>query len=84
MYGKHTASDIAKRLGRTAEAVKHRAFVLGLTENNYWSKKEFELLKRLYPKSTAQDIADKIGRPVGSVRLKVFKLGLKKRKSKAE
>ena len=54
--------------------------MLGLTKLiNVWSKKELDLIKRLYPKRTAQEIADKIGRSAGAVRLRIFNLGLKKR-----
>jgi len=44
-----------------------------------WSKRELNLLKKLYPSRTAQEIADQIGRPVQTTRKRIDILGLKKR-----
>ena len=53
---------------------------MGLTEGpRVWSKRELNLLKRLYPSRTAQEIADQIGRSVQATRFKIIKLGLEKR-----
>ena len=62
-----------------------RAHKLGISkEKRIWSKKELNLLKKLYPTKTAQQIADQIGRPVPATRLRIVKLGLKKRRRKGK
>ena len=47
-----------------------------------WSKKELDLLKKLYPTATARQVAKQTGRSLRSVVNKIAKLGLEKTKRK--
>ncbi len=87
LYPNNSASDIAKRIGRSVSAVTQKAFTLGLRKTDpypIWSKKELNLLKKLYRSRTAKEVADRIGRPLQAARKKIFILGLKKRKPKTK
>jgi hypothetical protein len=80
MYLDNSAGDIASKLGRTVGAVVGRAHNLGISERrNVWSKRELDLLKRLYPSNAAEQIAEQLGRPVQATRKKIVLLGLRKR-----
>jgi hypothetical protein len=74
--------DTAKRIGRSVPAVYHRAFLLGLSDGHVWSKKELNLLRKLYPNTTMLEVANKIGRTAAAVRHRVAMLGLGKIKQR--
>ena len=74
-------------MGRSVQAIANRVHKLGIKKRKpytVWSRKELNLLKKLYPSRKAQEVADQIGRSIPAVRLKIFKLGLKKRKQKVK
>jgi len=60
-------------------AVIVKARKLGICKQSHvWSKRELNLLTRLYPSKTAREIAEQIGRSVRATRCKIFSLGLQK------
>ena len=74
--------SIADKLVRTVSALLTKAKKMGPTEEHCaWSKRELNLLKKLYPSRTAQEIADQIGRSVKATQFRIVKLGLRKRRS---
>lgn len=81
LYSECPFDEISKRLGRTVEAVKQRAYSLGLKRKSYldklWTAEELQMLREQYPicKST-RELAKKIGRPWGSVRQIASNLGI--------
>ena len=83
LYPASPTDELAKRLGRSEAAVKHRAYSLGVKRQSWrdklWTAEELEMLRTLYPncKST-REIAKKIGRPWGSVRQIASNLGISK------
>jgi hypothetical protein len=92
LYADNSTKDVAKQVGRSVTVVRDKASKLGAKKYykkhpkkyHAWSKKELNLLKKLYPTRTAQEIAEQIGRPVRAVRMRIVKLGLKKRKRKTK
>jgi len=52
-----------------------KKFVKGL-----WSKREINLLKKLFPNGPTAKIAARLGRSFKSAEMKAFKMGLKKSK----
>ncbi len=75
--------EIAKRLGRTVNAVMVKASCLGLKRKSYleklWTAEELQLLRELYPThEDIQDLAERIGRPPNGVRKKAYSIGLSK------
>jgi len=85
LYPESPLPEIAKRLGRTVNAVKNRAHQLGIKRKNWcdrlWTAEELEMLRELYPTcKNKREVAEKIGRPWGSVRQIASNLGLSKRK----
>ena len=82
LFPQGRAREIAKRTGRSLEAVKHKAYYMGIRtrECRPWSADEVQLLKELRPNETAQAIADKLGRAVGAVNSKASEIGLGRKK----
>jgi hypothetical protein len=78
LFPQGRAREIVKRTGRSLEAVKHKAYGMGIKtrENRPWSASEIRQLKRLYPSETIQSIADKLGRSYKAVVAKAHELGL--------
>ena len=80
MYRKKTKQYIAKKLGRTEAAIRHRVCVIGITNKSIsWSSQDEKLLKTLWSKESPSDIAKIIGRSVSSITNRAFKLGLSSR-----
>ena len=80
LYPKGKARQIADQTGRTLDAVKQRAYEMGLTTGKWrlWSEDEIKLLSKLHPNQTVQSIADILGRSLGTVYSKASSLGLGK------
>jgi len=59
--------------------LREKARELGLQKKSFrlWSKKDLDILKRLYTIEELQVIAEKLGRSISAVRGKAHKLGLK-------
>ena len=78
LFPQGRAREVAERTGRSLEAVKHKAYNMGIKtrENRLWSANDVRQLKRLYPSETAQSIADKLGRTVWAITAKARELGL--------
>ena len=85
LYPLGKVKEIARRTGRTETAIKGRAQRLGVKgpaiQPAYpvWSKKELNLLRKLYPTTTAEAIAKRLGRSVHALRLRIVKIGIKKK-----
>jgi len=91
LYPNLPTDEVAKILGRTVKAVKHKAYALGIKkQRDYfvrngkkinrkrWTDEEIKILRELYPKESAKSIAKKLGRPVNSIWIKAERLGLTK------
>jgi len=81
LYPECPLGEIAKRLGRTVDAVKQRAYSFGLKRKSYleklWTAEELQMLRELYPNcESTREVAKKIGRPWGSVRQIASNLGI--------
>ncbi|RLC78613.1 MAG: hypothetical protein DRI61_09580 [Chloroflexi bacterium] len=76
-YGILSPKEIARRLGRSYNAVRNKAVELGLTKSLDWTDKEIALLKALYGRMPASEIAKLLGRSEDSVYHKAMRLGLK-------
>jgi len=70
--------SIADKLGRSLEAVRHKAGTIGLKKEIYrrWSSQEITLLKKLYPDNNLRDIASELGRTVYAVASRLCNLRL--------
>ncbi len=85
LYSECPFDEIAKRLGRTVDAVKQRAYSLGLKRKSYlerlWTAEELQMLREQYPTcESTRELARKIGRPWGSVRQIASNLGITNKK----
>jgi len=81
LYPECPFDEIAKRLGRTVNAVKQRAHSLGFKRKSYldklWTPEELQMLREQYPTcESTRELAKKIGRPWGSVRQIASNLGI--------
>ena len=82
-YGSIPVSVMAKKLGRTEDAVKGRAYVFGLVDEKTttrakWTKEEIVFLKKNVNKKTNEEMAQYLGRSIASVAGKLSELKLKK------
>lgn len=85
--GKLTARELAKRLGRSAKAVRSQALMLGVElmrwkpeeMRGYWSPELEARLRGLAPTHTPTQAAAELGRTDRSVRLRAAKIGLRMR-----
>lgn len=73
--------ELAKKLDRSVDSVKHKCYTLGITkgEQSYrreWSDKEVEYLNRMYNSKGLEYISKKLDRSVISVKKKAETLGL--------
>ncbi len=76
-YGKVSADELAKRLGRTMCAIRLRAQLVGIAERHpRWTPKEDQVLRTSYGKVRPAILAGTLGRPVGSVHNRAHDLGL--------
>ena len=85
LYPECPFDEIAKRLGRSVNAVKQRAYSLGLKRKSYleklWTAEELRMLREQYPVcESTRELAKKIGRPWGSVRQIASNLGISNKK----
>jgi hypothetical protein len=66
LFPKGKARQVADQTGRTLDAVKQRAYDMGLKTRgrHLWSEDEIKLLHKLYQNQTGQSIADIPGRPM--------------------
>jgi len=83
LYPECPVPEIAKKLGRTVNAVKNRAHQLGFKRKSYleklWTAQELQLLSQLYPThKDIQDIAQRIGRSPSAVIGKAYFIGLRR------
>lgn len=68
--------EIAKKIGRSLDAIANKARKLGLRKMEFWSKEEDDLLKKLYKKSSYEQLAQRLGRTRGATQIRVIVLGL--------
>jgi hypothetical protein len=82
LYSFLTNREVATRIGRTEEAVKKKAFNLGLEKEymryNFWSESDIEILRQEYPIKSTREVAKILGRTETSVELKARRLQLRK------
>lgn len=60
-------SEIAKLLGRTERAIANKAYLLGITNNNSFTKKEIEYIRKNYKNYNLVEISKYLNRPKTSV-----------------
>ena len=82
-YGVTPVAIIAKKLGRTEDAIKGRAYAFGLVDENTvtrakWTKEEISFLKKNINKKSNEEMAQYLGRSIASVAAKLSDLKLKK------
>lgn len=76
-YHKTPRSRIVAALGRTVNAIEHRAACLNI--HRKWNDRNIETLRRLWLKGkSGEEIAEKIGKTAGAVKSKANALGLKR------
>jgi DNA-binding CsgD family transcriptional regulator/ribosomal protein L32E len=78
LYPRKTSAEVARRLGRTRQAVVSKAKKLGLTcaKEKRWNKKDIECLKQHYAEKGAAYVAQLLGRKPQAVRAQACKLGI--------
>lgn len=69
-------TEIARRIGRTVEAVKARMQRLGIEGYRTWMPHEDQVLREAVQGTTAPEIAKKLGRTTTAVHHRMHKLGL--------
>ena len=72
----HSYADIAKRLGRTENAVSLRAGFLGLRHSKRYTRKEENYIRDHWGKVPPSRIAKRLGRTVGAIQKKAYNMGL--------
>lgn len=85
-YAKCRLWYLAKRLGRSKEAISVRAGFLNLgMKYEKWTYEDNELLKRLYliEKMTVKETAEIMGRTLSSVKNHLYRMSIKKRRKDA-
>ena len=83
-YAKYGPKKCAEFLDRTKDAVKRRAYRLGLTASIKWTQEEEEYLVKNYAKYGAKKCAEFLGRTKGAVMKKARKLWIKSQNRKGE
>lgn len=78
-YGHLPTAEIARRLGRSKNAVKQRAHDKRLTTPSRWTEEEHQLLARWYGELPAGEIARWLGRSRRSVYARALKHGFSSR-----
>lgn len=76
-YKEKRSKEIGRELGRSAKAIRDRAYSLGLKKNPDWTEEEIQFLRENFGDMTAQEISEKMNRTEVAVRDKAGKLGLK-------
>lgn len=89
LYPNSHNKDLAKKFKRSIHGIRKKAIKLGIkkdTDRGYrspryippdaWTKKEVQILRRMYRTSRNQEIATKLGRTLAAVDTKIRKLGL--------
>ena len=83
-----THKEIAALLGRSANAVRGRAHILGIVRERLWSAREEQALRDLYERAGEDgflnlvQFARDVGRNAGNVARKAKELGLKRSKTR--
>lgn len=80
-YENQSYEQIAKKLDRTVESVKHKAYDLGIndkviTERKSWTEDEIKYINLMYGKQSVEKTAKKLKRSVSSVKHKARDLGV--------
>lgn len=77
-----THEEIAQQLGRTKNAVRGKAHLLGATKDRFWSKEDEQALRELYLKAgefgvlNLEEFSNAIGRDAANVCRKAKQMGL--------
>ena len=83
-YTTDSLESIAKHLGRTEDAVKTRAYTLGLINNgesrlkNKWTRDEVKYLKKNINKKSYEQMGEYLGRSSAAIASKVSSLNIEK------
>ena len=86
-YGKIDNSEIAKKLNKTENSIKHQQYKLKLKSNkHFWTKEEDQFLKENYGKIDNSEIAKKLNKTIKVIlrRKKTLKIQKQKYWSKEE
>lgn len=83
-FRNYSYAECGKYLNKTAHAVQHKIYVLGLTKYKMWTEDEVEWLKANILIYSAKECGEYLNRPVCNVQSKLKKLGLTNLKPKAK
>ena len=83
-FRNYSYAECGKHLNKTAHAVQHKIYVLGLTKYKMWTEDEVEWLKANILIYSAKECGEYLNRPVCNVQSKLKKLGLTNLKPKAK
>lgn len=83
-FRNYSYAECGKHLNKTAHAVQHKIYVLGLTKYKMWTEDEVEWLKANILIYSAKECGKYLNRPVCNVQSKLKKLGLTNLKPKAK
>ena len=79
-FGMITYGEIAKKLGRTKAAIRHKAFNLGISADAYspWTEEDMAFLRENFSAMSSLELAVRLKKTIHAVRGKAHKLGLRK------
>lgn len=80
-YEEKGYAEIAKMVGKNMDAVKKKAYMMGLCKregNTQWSEEQIEFIRNNYDKMLYKDIAEKLGVTEKRVFLQAQRMGLSK------
>ncbi len=83
-YGRMPVREIARRLGRSEQAVKGRAHRKGLKIKADWTDAEDDFLRAHYDEFTCAQLGRLLGRTAGAVKRQACQLGITKSNRKWE
>ena len=82
-FRNYSYAECGKHLNKTAHAVQHKIYMLGLTKYKMWTEDEVEWLKTNILIYSAKECGEYLNRPVCNIQSKLTKLGLTNLKPKA-
>jgi hypothetical protein len=77
LYPRHTASEVAKIMGRSYDSVKLKASEIGVKSRRYWNTEDTNKLKKLYSKNSLRETSQLMQRSESSTRMALHRLGIK-------
>ena len=83
-FRNYSYAECGKHLNKTALAIQHKIYALGLTKYKMWTEDEVEWLKTNILIYSAKECGEYLNRPVCNVQSKLSELGLTNLKPKAK